>query len=544
MANNRNYSPNTQETLRPSPSTSNNRPTFIKPGTRGDVNLIKDTFGNIVSQMPKELEGEIIELQKRHYDQASTSELLDRGFSEIAKTKDKLTTDNFFSLYQELFYDLPKQGKKSHTYLIEESTKYIGGYEDPKDDKIDILLDKLTEIETAQIQTPSEHPLFRNGTAVRSNTSLGIMQEGRLRRVSNGGNPSPYSQLKKTLGLKDEKGKPLSDEDSWTRVTEQTWASLPKWPSGTMIDEVADWSLTLSQFEVAVSNITVLKQNVRQSELDQAEINFLIKELESKTPYLGNTLEDNFNGTLEYGPTDLLPFTNPGNSQGQTKIFYKGGEYGDAKALFPMAVMNSIIEKHEATDSKGIYGLKTNIYPNRFDTGHFSRGEKNLEEQRRQELRNKYTEDVGKTAAIGAFIGSILAPGVGTAIGGYLGALGGSYSSDGQIIFDPYPEKNERYGNDWKSECVEELTDLMEEINNGNFVKYVWSLDSIRSFDGTTLDGITLSTGQLFWVEGGTETYNLWASQKVKKAIEDYKAKYGNYTALSKIEDDAKGYMY
>ena len=95
MAYNRNYS------LKP-PATSDNKPISVK--SRG--NIILDSRGNAVSQVIKPLEGEIIELQKRHYDQASTSEILDRGFSEIAKTKDKLTTDNFFNLYQELFYHL------------------------------------------------------------------------------------------------------------------------------------------------------------------------------------------------------------------------------------------------------------------------------------------------------------------------------------------------------------------------------------------------------------------------------------------------------
>lgn len=310
MAYNRNYSPKPQ-------STSDNKPLYVKDQS----NITLNSKGNPILQVAKPLEGELIELQKRHYDQASTSELLDRGFSEIAKTRDKLTTDNFFNLYQELFYDLPKQGKRSHTYLIEESSKYIGGYEDPKDDKINDLINQLTEIETAQIETPSEHPLFRNGTAIRSGTSLGIMQEGHLRSVSNqknGDQPSPFTQLKKALGLKRADGKVLPDEDAWTRVTEQTWESLPKWPSGTRIDEVADWSLTLSQFKVNTSNITILKENIKTAELDQAEINFLIKELENKAPFLENTLEDNFDGTYE--PDDLLPFTSQGNTQNEVRL--------------------------------------------------------------------------------------------------------------------------------------------------------------------------------------------------------------------------------
>ena len=348
MANNRNYSPNTQENLRPSPSTLNDE----LLGVESTLNIESDSGGNVISATIKPFEGEIIELQKRHYDQASTSELLDRGFSEIAKSRDKLTTDNFFNLYQELFYNLPKQGKRSHTYLIEESTKFIGGYEDPKDDKIDSLLDKLTEIETAQIETPSEHPLFRNGTAIRYNKSIGIMQEGHLRSISNqgdGDNPSPYGQLKKTLGLKGADGKVLPDEDSYTIVTEQTWNSLPKWPAGTKIDEVADWSLTLSQFRYAASNITILTENVKTSQLDQFEINFLIKELENKTPFLGNTVEDLLD--------NVSPFTRPGSIKSELLVFYTGGEYGDARALDPISFINNIKGKYNSTEYRHIYDI-------------------------------------------------------------------------------------------------------------------------------------------------------------------------------------------
>ena len=322
MANNRNYSPNTQENLRPSPSTLNDE----LLGVESTLNIESDSGGNVISATIKPFEGEIIELQKRHYDQASTSELLDRGFSEIAKSRDKLTTDNFFNLYQELFYDLPKQGKKSHTYLIEESTRYIGGYEDPKEDKINDLINRIVEIETAQIETPSEHPLFRNGTAIRYNKSLGIMQEGHLRSISNqkgaGETSSPYGQLKKTLGLKGADGKVLQDEDSWTTVTEQTWNSLPKWPAGTKINQYADWSLTLNQFNVAASNITALTQNVKTSQLDQFEIDFLIKELENKPPITTVNGEGNdevvWNGI--YLDSDLLPFDFPGNAENEVRI--------------------------------------------------------------------------------------------------------------------------------------------------------------------------------------------------------------------------------
>ena len=89
------------------------------------------SYSNVFKTFEKEMapKGEIIELQKIHYGASSVSELLDRSFNEITKTRDNITPENFFNLYNQLFYDIPKDGKQSHTSLIEESTDYIGGYE-------------------------------------------------------------------------------------------------------------------------------------------------------------------------------------------------------------------------------------------------------------------------------------------------------------------------------------------------------------------------------------------------------------------------------
>lgn len=38
-----------------------------------------------------------------------------------------ITVDQFFSYYDQLFYDIPVSGDQSHTTLVERSTQYIGG---------------------------------------------------------------------------------------------------------------------------------------------------------------------------------------------------------------------------------------------------------------------------------------------------------------------------------------------------------------------------------------------------------------------------------
>tara|TARA_R110001592_G_scaffold119991_1_gene323734 strand:- start:12292 stop:14037 length:1746 start_codon:yes stop_codon:yes gene_type:complete len=347
-----------------SPSYTKGNKSYV--GFKGNIGY--DSMGNPVSLIPKpppniDTSGELLKLQKKHYGNNALSSIIDSSFSELTKTKDEITPESFFVMYRDLFYSIPKVGKESHTTLIEESTAYVGNYQDSRDSKIDGLLDKVIELEQASISTPSEHPLFRNGTAIRAGGRLGIMQEGHLRRVSNSGGssgPSPYSSLKRTLGLVDANGNILDDEKSWTRVNEQTWDSLPKWPNPTQtrIGSTADWSLSLASFNPAASNITLITTEVQEAELDEFEINSLIELLTDKTPFLGNTIEDNFNGTLSWSDEDLMPFGYKGEYEGQQDAFNKKLNTG----MGIDAYINSIIQKHAQTADKGIYNLNTDSY--------------------------------------------------------------------------------------------------------------------------------------------------------------------------------------
>ena len=278
---------------------------------------------------------EIVELQKRHYGTRDTSQILDRSFVELTKTRDSLTPETFFNLYRELFYDLPKTGDNSHTLLIRESRDYVKDYIDPKDAIIDELTQKIIDFERNSIEIPSEHPLFPNGTALRVGTDiqnqsgpLGIMQEGRFRMVSNQGSPSPFSMLKRPLGFVDSKGKLLPDGDCITLINQQTYNSLPKFSDPlqlTAIDEAADWNLSSNDplFNPPASNLTEISTLISSADLKNVEINNLINTLKSKVPFDGFTIEDNEDGTFTWTPEELVPFGVQGNFQGDIKILDK-----------------------------------------------------------------------------------------------------------------------------------------------------------------------------------------------------------------------------
>ena len=530
-------------------SFSNNKPTKGKSSTTltSRDGLMLDSKGGQVSKKRRVFEGEIIELQKIHYGASSVSELLDRSFNEITKTRDNISPENFFNLYNQLFYDIPKDGKQSHTSLIEDSTDYIGGYEDPKGEKINSLIDRVVDLETTALQNPGENSLFRNGTIIRKTWQYGIMQEGKLRLVANEGDPNPLKQMKKLLGKTDADGKVLSSHDASIEVSTETWNSIPKWPVGTMIKNQSDWNLSLKSFDIAESNITICTANIDQSELDSLEITFLIDKLKNKTPFEGFTIEDNFNGSITYTDSELAPFDSAGTSEGEEKQWYTGGGIDgriapNSSIRFRKAA-DQIIAYWEARDDKGLYGLGD---WNEGGYGFFQQwGHMTPEEQEERRSKNEQRA----LAAINDYYSSNkkknrLLKEYGSAIKLVL-----AIKADGGVISYNHVYKRvdtHEYGTDWKSQMIEDLVELKSEINEGKFKYYIWGVDFNRSYNQSELtDGIKIFNGKYYWVDkykGRSENgVRRWMKAKIDERIAEQKAIYGRHNKLVEIERLIKG---
>ena len=109
---------------------------------------------------------ENIKLTKTIYSTKSADGLVDRSFSEFFKTKDPVNVDRFFSIYGELFYDIPKEGEKSHASVIKQSQDYRNNYYDERDDTITTLTERIIELEEQLNKPTEEHPFFKNGTLI------------------------------------------------------------------------------------------------------------------------------------------------------------------------------------------------------------------------------------------------------------------------------------------------------------------------------------------------------------------------------------------
>ena len=71
---------------------------------------------------------ENITTSKVVYGAQSANESINRSFTELFKTKDPVNISRFFSMYDELFYNIPQTGDQSHTTLIDKSQDYVNNY--------------------------------------------------------------------------------------------------------------------------------------------------------------------------------------------------------------------------------------------------------------------------------------------------------------------------------------------------------------------------------------------------------------------------------
>lgn len=68
---------------------------------------------------------------KTNLNKENYTKVIDNSFTQLVPPPSEPvvepTVDNFFQLYNDLFYDIPKEGEiNSHQYLIEQSSEYIG----------------------------------------------------------------------------------------------------------------------------------------------------------------------------------------------------------------------------------------------------------------------------------------------------------------------------------------------------------------------------------------------------------------------------------
>ena len=91
---------------------------------------------NEETPMPDKYEGDIV-FNKTIYSKIEFENKIDTNFTELTIDQPSVSIEEFFNFYNEVFFDIPKEGENSHATIIQTSTDYFEDYRSPLQDIID-----------------------------------------------------------------------------------------------------------------------------------------------------------------------------------------------------------------------------------------------------------------------------------------------------------------------------------------------------------------------------------------------------------------------
>ena len=103
---------------------------------------------------------ENIPVRRAIYDKNRFSKVIDTQFRELGVTEPtvpEITVDEFFDLYDELFFEIPREGDiNSHRYILQREAEYLG-VKFADDIDIQALLQEITDLRQQLLATETEN---------------------------------------------------------------------------------------------------------------------------------------------------------------------------------------------------------------------------------------------------------------------------------------------------------------------------------------------------------------------------------------------------
>jgi hypothetical protein len=104
--------------------------------------------------------GSELSLNKKLYNKSAYLNTIDNQFTELVPptppVEEPVSVDEFFVLYNDLFYEIPKEGEvNSHQYLIKTSVEYVGSQSTSND--IQALLNEITNLREENSSTTTKY---------------------------------------------------------------------------------------------------------------------------------------------------------------------------------------------------------------------------------------------------------------------------------------------------------------------------------------------------------------------------------------------------
>ncbi len=164
--------------------------------------------------IPDKYEGDI-NFNKVVYSLKEFRDKIDLGFNELTSNTPNVNIQQFFDLYNELFFDIPKEGENSHNTIVQTSLDYLDNYVSPlqsiidsKDVEIESLNQQLLtiqgELSTLQIAAQEE---ATQEAQEEADTQIALAEYQALYGTDFANNPQmKYGKLRTTLEIMDNEG--------------------------------------------------------------------------------------------------------------------------------------------------------------------------------------------------------------------------------------------------------------------------------------------------------------------------------------------------
>ena len=106
--------------------------------------------------------GKQVELNRQVFNKVDFNQTVNTEFTQLVDQPDPsffdvnlATQEDFFILYNKFFYEIPKEGVvNSHTYLIQESTDYVGF--EAQQEEIEALIQEITDLRRENLELRQE----------------------------------------------------------------------------------------------------------------------------------------------------------------------------------------------------------------------------------------------------------------------------------------------------------------------------------------------------------------------------------------------------
>ena len=140
-----------------------------------------------------------IPISKDIYSFKDIKNSINRDFIEFLPKN--VSINEIFDIYNSLFYEIETFGKKSHSFIVKESSEYAGVPVDPQIEEIDNLKEQIITLKEDIDSIEDEHPFIPNRSIIQNRTNNELnyyMQSGRKRQIND---DRAFLLIKKQSGL-------------------------------------------------------------------------------------------------------------------------------------------------------------------------------------------------------------------------------------------------------------------------------------------------------------------------------------------------------